>query len=114
MPSLHARRRRWIGVFLVLVFSFCLSEALVPEACEGGFGETSVMTASGSSDEAPAERTPGHGGAHLCHCAHTNGVFSTVPPQGVVSVEHDVAPVVLTLSSPPSHTLQPDSRPPKA
>jgi hypothetical protein len=88
MSSLHALRRRWIGGLLAFIFAFCLIEAMVPEACDGDPGKASVVAAGDRSGQAPAGSAPGHGGPPLCHCVHTNGVFSDEPPPAVLAVDH--------------------------
>ena len=107
-------RRRWVGVLLGIIFAFCLGEALLPEACDGDAGRASIVANGAEPGQSPTDRAPGHGGPHFCHCAHTNGVLSVAPLPSVLNVEHHVAPLAMTPTTPSSHTLQPDSRPPIA
>jgi hypothetical protein len=114
MSPVRALRGRWISGFFAFVFAFCLGEALLPEVCDGDAGRASIVATGTEPGQAPTDRAPGHGGPHFCHCAHTNGILSVMPLPSVVNVERHVAPLAMTPTAPPSHTLQPDSRPPIA
>jgi hypothetical protein len=111
---MNSPRRRWIAALLSFVFAFCLSEQVVPEACDGDSGRSYAITAADAPAQNPADNGPVHGGPHLCHCAHTTGAISGAAPRLGLSPELHVASGFLLPSQHSGRTLQPDSRPPIA
>jgi hypothetical protein len=114
MHPLRTLGRRWISTVLAIVFGLCLSEAVVPEACDGDSAGTYVVSAGNQSGQSPADRPPGHGGPHLCHCAHTTGALSGVPPRPILASEHHVESRFVTPSKHFGRTPEPEPRPPTA
>jgi hypothetical protein len=114
MLHVRFRRHRSLAGLLIALFAFCLGEATLPEACEGDFGSKSAVIAGDLPEQTPADRTPAHGGPHLCHCAHATSVWRATPPRAVVAVEAHVTKDPWMPSTPSSRTLQPEPRPPIA
>ena len=99
---------------LSLLFAFFLSEALVTGCCDADLGPSSGAPSGLVASADPVDQTPAPESTPVCHCTHTTSVYRATLPHTVAVPPHHVAAIAVAPVIPPSHTLQPDSRPPIA